>query len=173
MKVHKKIKLDLGCGNRKLEGHIGVDRAKLQGVDVVCDMDHGMPFKEDCIDEINASHFLLHVKDLVKTVEEIHRIGKKGCKIRVLVPYYNSEWNFKDPTHTQSFHEETFNYFADNSTFYYYSNARFKIKKISFEHGTRIGRLIPDIFGLRLRLSHYISNITTGIIWELSVEKDN
>lgn len=40
--VKDKIVLDLGCGSRKQKGYIGVDYKKLEGVDIVCDIQEGL-----------------------------------------------------------------------------------------------------------------------------------
>jgi len=34
------ILLDIGCGRDKKSGYIGVDKAKLPGVDIICDIEY-------------------------------------------------------------------------------------------------------------------------------------
>ena len=36
-----KLLIDLGCGERKRDGYVGVDTANLKGVDIVCDIAQG------------------------------------------------------------------------------------------------------------------------------------
>ena len=58
----KEVKLDLGCGKHKKEGFIGVDQAKVEGVDVVHDLKKTpWPWKANSVDEIHCSHFLEHL----------------------------------------------------------------------------------------------------------------
>jgi predicted SAM-dependent methyltransferase len=55
------VKIDLGCGLSKMPGFIGVDRFALPGVEVVCDLDRGIPFADDSVDYVLASHALEHL----------------------------------------------------------------------------------------------------------------
>lgn len=127
------IKYDLGCGARKASPeHIGVD------IGGTPDIEHNLftfPYSfaaDNSADEIHASHFLEHVpmvywnegneysvvqKDgnsvdlLEKLMMECHRILKKGGKMTVICPYYNSERAWRDPTHRRAISETTFLYF--------------------------------------------------------------
>ncbi len=47
--------LDIGCGDRKIEGSFGLDVVKKPGVDIVADARH-LPFKDQSIDHVHASH---------------------------------------------------------------------------------------------------------------------
>ena len=38
-----RVKIDLGCGNRKVKGALGVDTVPVPGVDVVADINRGLP----------------------------------------------------------------------------------------------------------------------------------
>lgn len=48
---NNKIYIDLGCGTRKQKGYIGVDNKKLEGVNVVCDIERGLLFKDNTVDK--------------------------------------------------------------------------------------------------------------------------
>ena len=37
------VRIDLGCGYRKAEGYLGIDRFHLPEVDIVADLDNGIP----------------------------------------------------------------------------------------------------------------------------------
>ena len=44
------MKLDIGCGNKKWIGFVGVDRVLCEGVDVVCDLSKTpWPFIPVCV----------------------------------------------------------------------------------------------------------------------------
>lgn len=130
--------LDIGCGPAKRPGCIGVDRLALPGVDVVHDLGvFPWPFDDDEFDSVYASHLLEHLSDLVRTMEEVHRILKPGGRFVVRVPYYRYEGAFRDPTHVRFFTERTFEYFTPNgatplSPMNYYSKARFTIQRREF-----------------------------------------
>jgi hypothetical protein len=51
------LKLDLGCGTKKLEGYLGVDKVKLEGVDLVLDLDSTKPWpwKDGSVDAIECN----------------------------------------------------------------------------------------------------------------------
>ncbi len=49
--------LDIGCGAHKQPGTIGVDRRRLPGVDVVCDFEHGLPFRDSSVDGAYSIRF--------------------------------------------------------------------------------------------------------------------
>jgi predicted SAM-dependent methyltransferase len=52
------ICIDLCCGSRKQEGHIGVDRNQIHGVDIVLDIEEGLPFEDNTIDRVYANFLL-------------------------------------------------------------------------------------------------------------------
>jgi hypothetical protein len=106
------ISIDLGCGNCKSAGRIGFDRGKMKGVDVVCDLDYGVPLKDNSVEEVYTSHFLEHTENYVHLMEEIYRVSKPAAKVKIVVPYYKSILAFQDPTHKHFFTENTFDYFT-------------------------------------------------------------
>ncbi len=120
--------LDIGCGERRHSGTIGVDIVPLATVDVVCNVNSGLPFKDNSNEGIHASHILEHVDDLVFTMEELYRICKPGAWIEIRVPHASTPtlvW--ADPTHKRGFTIGTFAPFSEDSNVKHYSNARFKV----------------------------------------------
>jgi SAM-dependent methyltransferase len=137
------IKLDIGCGRRKQSGFLGVDKIKLEGVDVICDLEREkLPFEDNSVTEIYSRYFFEHVSNLVSLMEEVWRVSAPGAKLCVAVPYFNSVGAFKDPTHVRFFTFETFDYFTDSGKVpSYYSKAKFKIVKkkiIFYPYGSNI-----------------------------------
>jgi len=108
----KLVKLDVGCGKNKKEGFIGIDKIKLDGVDIVHDLDaYPYPFDDNSVDEIHASHIIEHLKDLCAFMDEMYRIMKPDTKLTVIAPYYSSMRAWQDPTHKRAISEVTFMYF--------------------------------------------------------------
>lgn len=106
------VNLDLGCGQNRKDGFIGVDKVKLATVDVVHDLDvYPYPWDDESVDEIFACHFIEHVGDLIKFMDECCRILKKGAKMTVIAPYYTSMGAWQDPTHKRAISESTFFYY--------------------------------------------------------------
>jgi predicted SAM-dependent methyltransferase len=125
----KKI-LDMGCGDRKMRGAIGIDKAKLPGVDVVHDLNEfPYPFEDETFDEVYCYHVLEHLDDLNKVMEEIHRISKNHARIFIKVPHYSHKNAWVDPTHVRPFALEIWGYYTRGHPSNYYSKARFKVIK--------------------------------------------
>ncbi len=121
--------LDIGCGPNKLEGALGVDLRPGAGVDMVHDLNvYPWPFPDNEFDLVYASHVLEHLDDVVRAVEEIHRITKPGGLLKVLVPHFSSSSYFTDPTHKHAFSSRSFDYFVEGTELchYNYSTVRFK-----------------------------------------------
>lgn len=107
------LRLDLGCGQNKREGFKGVDIEKVEGVDYVVDLfQFPWPFEDSSVDEIHMSHFVEHVPDLCKFMNEIYRICKNEAIITSITPYYTSIRAWQDPTHVRAISEVTYYYFS-------------------------------------------------------------
>lgn len=160
--------LDIGCGPKKTEGAIGLDKVKLPGVDVVWDLEKfSYPFSDNEFDKIVSNHCIEHIENFVGLMEEIYRIAKPGAEIIFVVPYYTSKDFFTDFTHKHAFTEHTFQYFDDNHIYGYYSKARFKVKRIKFNYSA-IGRWVP----IRRILRHYLWNFVDSLEFNLEAVKE-
>ena len=86
------------------------------GVDVVADLDDlrrtPLPFEDDSVDELHASHLLEHVRDPLALMQELHRVAKPGATAVFNVPYGTSDDAFTDPTHARPYFVDSFSYFA-------------------------------------------------------------
>lgn len=101
------IKVDLGCGLRKQEGFIGVDRFPMPDVDIIADIDQRLPFEDNSVDLLFSSHSLEHVHDLMSTMREIYRVCKHGAQVCIVAPYYEQKLNIANPYHLGVFNEHT------------------------------------------------------------------
>jgi len=131
----KKEKLNAGCGTNIKSDCINLDIVPIPGVDVVHDLNKfPWPFKDNTFGEIYMINILEHLHDTIKVMEELHRITKNGGLIHIRVPYWNSYYSIRDPTHIKKFHKESFDYFNPNSKLCqvrpHYTKARFKISKL-------------------------------------------
>lgn len=121
--------LNLASGQDRKRGYINADILDLPGVDVVTNLNQfPWPFKKNEFNHIFCDNGLEHLDDLVKTMEEIHRISRNHALVEIIVPYYSSHNSFKDPTHRHFFSMETFDYFTDSFAYNFYTKARFRIK---------------------------------------------
>lgn len=96
------FKLDLGCGDRKEEGSIGIDIAQTTSTDYVWDLTiFPWPIDDQVVDEIYCNHFFEHLtgSQRISFMEECYRIMKDGAKLSIIVPYWSSMRAIQDPTH--------------------------------------------------------------------------
>jgi SAM-dependent methyltransferase len=97
------IKLHFGCGNRKKEGFVNIDRLEFEAVDVVMDFMKQMPwpYADGSVDEIALEHVFEHleIQDRVRFVNEAWRVMKVGGKMSILCPIWSSARAYGDPTH--------------------------------------------------------------------------
>jgi SAM-dependent methyltransferase len=108
------LRIDLGCGTKKPPGFIGVDRYPLGGVDIVADMNRTLPFRDDSVDLLLASHSLEHVETLLATIKEIYRICKHGTQLCIIAPYSEQKLNWANPYHKCVFNEHTPRFWTDH-----------------------------------------------------------
>jgi len=87
--------LDVGCGMRKYEGKegqrvIGIDKVKTPCVDVVYDIDKGLPFKDKSVDMVYMDNALEHMADFEFQMAGICRVLKEHGEVVIKVPHYSS-----------------------------------------------------------------------------------
>jgi SAM-dependent methyltransferase len=124
--------LDVGCGINKLPGSIGIDRNARTCADVLCDLDRfPYPFRDKSFDRLQAVHVIEHVSDVVRTMEEFHRLVRPGGTIFLVTPHYTDFSSFCDPTHRWHLNSFSFRYFGENHAgFGYYSACRLRERKV-------------------------------------------
>src|SRR5271156_822109 len=120
--------LDVGCGVNKYPGSIGIDRNSATRADVLCDLDHiPYPFAASSFDQLRAIHVTEHLADVIRSMEEFHRLVRPGGRVRIETPHYTDFSSFCDPTHRWHLNTFSFRYFGeDNAGFGYYSRVRFR-----------------------------------------------
>ena len=105
------IKINLGCGNdikSKAESWINVDKYRMRGVDVECDIEEGLPFTDDFADFVLMSHVLEHTFNPMKVLQDVHRMLKPGGTLKIVVPHMDAPptWHLN---HHHFFNEYTLN----------------------------------------------------------------
>lgn len=79
-------KLNLGCGDVKKEGYLNID---LYGSpDLIHDISQPLPFEDNSIDEIYASHVVEHLSrdEWKRAKKDWVRVLKNGGKIEIICP---------------------------------------------------------------------------------------
>ena len=126
-------KLEVGCGDNKREGYLGMDMVKLDGVDVVHDMNISpWPFDDNTFNEIIFDDVLEHSKNFLGILSEVYRVSAPNATIKISLPHYSSDNMYSDPTHTIFFSSRSFNYFDKSLNYkhsFYLEGVNFKIIK--------------------------------------------
>jgi len=105
--------LNVGCGNIKKEDKdkntIYLDSQNFDNIDIVRDIEKGLPYDDKKFDMIIAHHIIEHVKDLIFVMNEFHRCLKKEGILDIIVPFGICTWI--DPTHVRAIDEQGLNFF--------------------------------------------------------------
>lgn len=98
---------------------VNLDAVQLDGVDVVHDLDcYPWPFEDQSQDEVWAESVFEHVTDSVAFMRECWRILKPGGLLHLVVPHWQSENAFTDPTHKRFPTERTFDYWCEGTALF-------------------------------------------------------
>jgi hypothetical protein len=100
------MKINLGSGQRKIEGYVNVDKYDIFGADVVHDLDKTpWPFADTIADEVLATHVLEHLGQqpevFLNIMKELYRIMKPQALLKIKVPHPRSDAFLGDPTHVR------------------------------------------------------------------------
>ena len=152
----KPIIIELGCGKKKKTDRITIDRVDLPNVDIVANIEDGLPFLPDnCVDEIHCRSVLEHIQNFEDLMGEIVRILKKEGKAYIFVPHFSNSYYYSDYTHKKSFGLYTFYYFVASENQLrrkvpvFYNKIRIKIihQKLTFRSSFKILRPFKKLFG--------------------------
>lgn len=127
----KAVVVELGCGPNKCEHSLGIDIVDLPPVDIVADLERGLPFLPDeSVDTFYASHVLEHLAHFELLMDEIHRTLKADGKLILRVPHFSNPFFYSDFTHKRFFGLYTFEYL---------SHTRHRFKRMIPRHYSRRG----------------------------------
>lgn len=110
------IRLDIGCGENKHPGFVGIDYRKLKGVDIVHNVEKfPWPLPDESVLVAIASHLVEHLNPIggkfINFMDEVWRVMKPDGEFGIITPYAGSTGYFQDPTHCNPCNENTFRYF--------------------------------------------------------------
>ncbi len=179
--------LDVGCGDNKMEGAIGLDNNPRTAADVIHDL--GVipyPFPDNEFDLVVSNHVVEHVPDVMAFIGELYRITRNGGRIRLLTPHYtNPDWA-NDPTHRNHINSYTFNTFMPGRrVFEFYTDIQLKPVRtyvslaelwrlLGFEFLVNLDQRMPSMRFMRKFWEQYLSYIFRGkeLQFEFEVVKD-
>jgi SAM-dependent methyltransferase len=163
-----KLILELGSGAvpQQLEGAkvIHLDRVEGPHVEIVADLNHGIPLPANIFDGILALDVVEHLDNVVAIMDEMHRVLKPNGAVTIRVPLAGSDDHVIDPTHKRGFHPRSFDFFDDKLELgakngRLYTTRRWHIVRIvaptpagllflmeALKPG-EVERVVPDLFG--------------------------
>ena len=156
IKGDKPVIIELGCGQKKKQGRIGVDKINLANVDIVADLEQGLPFLPDnSVDQIHCRSVLEHIEHFENLMREMVRVLKNNGKAHVFVPHFSNPHYFSDFTHSRFFGLYSFYYFVragnqlKRKVPAFYTDVRIKIlsQRFIFKSSFRVINPIKKLVG--------------------------
>jgi SAM-dependent methyltransferase len=167
----------VGCGLNKRPGAIGIDRNPASRADVLCDLDRfPYPFADSAFGRLVAIHVIEHVDDVMRTMEEFHRLVAPGGSVRIETPHYTDFSSFCDPTHRHHLTSFSLRYFGeDHGGFGYYTAAKFReisvrVKLLRFWRLLGLELLVNRFTGFRRFWEYYLCYVVRGKVVEFELE---
>jgi SAM-dependent methyltransferase len=110
------LTLDIGCGNAKTAGAIGIDANPDTQADIIYDLDqYPWPVADSTFERVVCSHVVEHVSDMIRFMEEVHRLCMPRARIDIITPHFTNRFAFTDPTHRRHLTIRSFDYFLPPS----------------------------------------------------------
>ncbi len=118
--MEQRTVLELGSGASPYQATDGsrvihLDCVEGPHVDLYCNLEHGIPLPSNSVDEIVALDVIEHIHDVLKIVDEMHRVLVDGGRATIRVPQYGTYNHITDPTHIRGFSEDSFDFFDDTT----------------------------------------------------------
>ncbi|WFR60918.1 methyltransferase domain-containing protein [Paenibacillus amylolyticus] len=102
-----RVRIDLGSGENKHTGCIGIDKIPYATTDIVHDFNLPIPLEDNSVDMVMCSHSLQYVHDLSQVMKEIYRICRHGATVCIVVPYAHASLHMVNPQFKQQFNEHS------------------------------------------------------------------
>lgn len=146
------MNLDLGCGDKKVHGCVGVD--VMGSPDVLWDLNNvPYPFDSESCERVYMNSSLEHLYDPVVVLSEVHRLLKKDGVLILVLPY----WNHHDSV--SSIEHRTF---WDKKKVF--SLKGFRVSSFEYEYDYRL-KYIPSV--VKRCFGWFCCNIISGMRVEL------
>lgn len=122
-------RLDLGGGtqNTKAPGHINIDIAQIPGVDIVWDLNNGLPLKKrgylgniliepNSVEGIRCHQVVEHLNTIIPLLNDCYEVLKRGAIMEISTPLAGTDPFWQDPTHKKGYIRRSFDYFSNDAT---------------------------------------------------------
>jgi hypothetical protein len=119
--------LQLGSGKKYNELAVNVDLVARTKPDLVHNLDlMPWPLPDDRFREVWAYDVIEHLDNVVRVMEEIHRVSTDGAVVKITVPHFSCANALTDITHRHFFSAASFKYFTGENEFDFYTDRRFR-----------------------------------------------
>jgi SAM-dependent methyltransferase len=128
--------LNLGCGTKRRDACLNVDRSARVNPDLVWDLDQfPYPLPDSRFRRIHAGDVVEHLEDIPKFMSEVFRLLEPGGLVEITTPHFSCANSYTDPTHKHHLGYFSFDCFTAGNELNFYSDARFEIveRQIVFE----------------------------------------
>ncbi len=100
------MKINMGCGNRRAEGYLNVDKFSNASADLIVDLEKTpWPWETSSVSEVRFIHSLEHMGHDTGTflgiIKEVYRICANGATVVIHVPHPRHDNYIGDPTHVR------------------------------------------------------------------------
>lgn len=162
-------KINLGCGEKYLEGYRNCDVLPHVRADQHFDLEEfPWPLDDHSADEVLMDNVLEHLEDVPRVMAEVYRVLRPGGLAHIWVPYGKSDWALQDPTHRHFFTETSMAYFCTDHPYNYYTTFRFRQRQaILFTDSSSWRHRLRNAIPLRNILRFFLTNMYDGIFFEL------
>ena len=157
---------------------MGIDRLPGTAADIVWDLDQfPWPVESASFDQVRLIHVIEHVGDVLRTMEEIHRILRPGGRLLMETPHYTDFSSWCDPSHKWHLNTYSFRYFGDDNAGYgYYSAVRFRevrihVRLLALWRYLGFEALVNAWPRFRLFWEHYLCFVIRGKVMRFEYEK--
>ncbi len=155
-----------------------MDRLPGTAADIVWDLDQfPWPVESGTFDQVRLIHVIEHVGDVLRTMEEIHRVLRPGGRLVMETPHYTDFSSWCDPSHRWHLNTYSFRYFGDDNAGYgYYSAVRFRevrirVKLLALWRYLGFEALVNAWPRFRLFWEHYLCFVVRGKVMTFEYEK--
>lgn len=158
------LRLNVGCGRDIRDGWVNVDTVELPGVDVICDLDDHpkLPYDDDTVNEIHASHLIEHLHNPLPLLQELWRVAHPDAKAVFRCPYGSSDDADEDPTHVRRMYVGSWGFFSQpfywRADYGYRGDWRTSLVQL---------RLYPDLSGISDREAQAMIRFERNVVAEM------
>lgn len=167
---NEEIVLEIGCGSNKRHSEtIGIDALDYPCVDIVGDVFEVLKeFPDNSVDSIFSAHFLEHIVDIEKLLDEIARVLKKDGELNIIVPHFANPYYYSDPTHKTFFGLYTMSYYSEDLILTrkvptYQKKISFSLRTVELRFKSSppfyVRHAIKKFFGLLVNLNSYTKEL--------------